>query len=1241
MSHKSFNLIISICFLICFAIFNGKISAHALDPAFSQSIFAMPELRSGLYVHINCKDGELLEDFVGSRGILGHGLVQAGLLENIRTYLTNQGIYGQAAADAGSFAKLFYADDMVNLLVVEDLKQAMDSGLTITEAMRIVAPQSMALLGQRPGGALTQGELTTLLSNAGITDYTIITENGLWAKVIKERPAGMDEWRNWGYDAEGSRHSNDATITKVPTGVRWLAGPVAPRGYRKAGHTRALVTSGGRLFQMTFNEADNLTNTEADRQMYLRAKDAFNGLFLWKVPWKYQAGLNYMNEIGRQEYVDQGAPLAATPDHVYASCIACGVTKHDAATGTILDSCILGGEPRSIILKSGVLYVTTVDSVYSIDTASLNFNWKVDAGAARNLKASDQGVFFLDFRKNSGDPVKLVKLNLNTGDEEHSVNLGETNDGQTPINFYQDCQIRLWGVSGGYVLVRSSVSASGPKGLFCYSGSDLSLTWQKLYETGDDESSYSDAVLYMNNLIWTRWNPHINGNQWYGLNPATGDSVKGFSYLWTLWSCAMPSALNNWIILPKFLRFQSIEDGTMEFYGGSRGHCRIHSIPANGLLYLLPHNCVCLDANISSEMGVCYTENSRTAQALADAGERLVPGPALNNTPSMGNADANDWPTFRYNMERKSCFAGSVSSSLTEKWSIQIAKPRPSQGILKEEWRVGLQHADLITSPTAAKGLVFVAVPHENKVTALDAATCTIKWNFIAGGRIDAAPTYYKGRSIFGSNDGWVYCLDASNGDLMWKYRAAPAHTRIQAYGQLESPWPVTGAVSVVNDIVAVGSGRSSRSDYGFSVIGLNVNTGEQVWEHISSDLNSQPTVCQPVLVSDGTNFHISLSGGSSYKYNILAGTRSGPAKSPDVLNSHRRGLLCGQWRELLGYVCKGAHKLGFGKVYGDARTPDVTYPSAFTQLLNIRDSDGMVFGYQVYRSERRGWMVPQASYLFGWHKDADNSQWHRELNLPLQIEAQVLAGDQLIVAGANNGVTHEGGGFLWFCSTVDGSTDKSYSLSAPPAHEGLIVADGELFISTTDGKLVCMSTKPAVHTINTGTHADEYVANTTEKAGARKDTDIEALKNNHSGMGNVRTTAGSTAEKPVIISAGIPSTQPDSIFIVAEESDIPDLDASAPLNNNAEKTCSEDHGRLNGKSTIICTHTNTEPEQRLALAEENTEITDSLENTDDSEPIADNDKKNSDKYVIRNSRTSRIIMLLSGIAAFVLFLSI
>ena len=72
---------------------------------------------------------------------------------------------------------------------------------------------------------------------------------------------------------------------------------------------------------------------------------------------------------------------------------------------------------------------------------------------------------------------------------------------------------------------------------------------------------------------------------------------------------------------------------------------------------------------------------------------------------------------------------------------------------------------DKISPPTIADDQVFVSLVDEQGVVALNTRNGQKQWEFTAGGRVDSPPTYHQGTVLFGSADGWVYCLRARDGD--------------------------------------------------------------------------------------------------------------------------------------------------------------------------------------------------------------------------------------------------------------------------------------------------------------------------------------------------------------------------------------------------------------------------------------------------------------------------------------------
>ena len=85
---------------------------------------------------------------------------------------------------------------------------------------------------------------------------------------------------------------------------------------------------------------------------------------------------------------------------------------------------------------------------------------------------------------------------------------------------------------------------------------------------------------------------------------------------------------------------------------------------------------------------------------------------------------------------------------------------------------------------------------------------------------------------------------------------------------------------------------------------------------------------------------------------------------------------------------------------------------------------------------------------------------------VPIRIRGMVLAGSTLFVAGPPDVVdasdpmaAFEGrkGAVLRAYDSADGTSQREYRLDSPPVFDGLIAAGDGLFISTMDGKLMCM----------------------------------------------------------------------------------------------------------------------------------------------------------------------------------------
>ena len=121
----------------------------------------------------------------------------------------------------------------------------------------------------------------------------------------------------------------------------------------------------------------------------------------------------------------------------------------------------------------------------------------------------------------------------------------------------------------------------------------------------------------------------------------------------------------------------------------------------------------------------------------------------------------------------------------------------------------------------------------------LNAQNGRLAWQFATAGPIKASPTVWEGRVLVGAGDGYVYCLEAATGRLLWRFCAAPAQRRIMVYGNLCSTWPVNTGVLVDNGIAYFGAGIVDMD--GTYVYALDARTGSIKWQNNScGHLNSE-----------------------------------------------------------------------------------------------------------------------------------------------------------------------------------------------------------------------------------------------------------------------------------------------------------------------------------------------------------------------------------------------------------------
>jgi len=194
---------------------------------------------------------------------------------------------------------------------------------------------------------------------------------------------------------------------------------------------------------------------------------------------------------------------------------------------------------------------------------------------------------------------------------------------------------------------------------------------------------------------------------------------------------------------------------------------------------------------------------------------------------------AGDWPQWHYDAGRSATSPDTLPDELHLQWLRQLPAPRPAWPPSQPSLRF-----DVSYSPVAAGKMLFVPSMVTDTVTAYDTETGQQRWQFFTEGPVRFAPVFHDGKLYAGSDDGYLYCLDAAKGTLLWKFRGGPTDRKILGNGRLISTWPVRGGPVLKGGVIYFTAGIWPFM--GIFVHAVDAESGEPVWTNSGDSITYQ-----------------------------------------------------------------------------------------------------------------------------------------------------------------------------------------------------------------------------------------------------------------------------------------------------------------------------------------------------------------------------------------------------------------
>ncbi len=775
------------------------------DVAIKNEAIKVTGIDAGIVVHLGSSDGALEAELASGGRMLVHGLAldNAAALR-ARATIASRGLYGLASIEqVTTLDRLPYADNQIDLLIA-DLNAITNTAFNQAELAK---------------GAPAQTEILRVLRPKGVA---LLRRDGDWKRTEKPQPAGLGEWTHFDGPVGGGFASSDKTV-QPPNQIQWVASDVRVewwgKGYNPATYSPGpgIRVAGRRTFYWG-QETERLIGDKKQPANQLVARGASNGIRLWTL--KTDTTSNSSSNLPRSLF-------AADESRVYTRMPADGKQPQrlaiiDAATGKPLanvadalptahnDKQKTPGEmylsPYNFMRLAGPMILQSAGyKLVAMDAVSGTARWTFDGGDGvvaaigavpaenrvyvvvhdgsqispwlRGIDGKNTGMYDMHARWVRAKARSVVALDLKTGktiwtcDEIAGHLVGQVIPHQDKVVVFGATRYGMVGV---------------------LNAADGKLLWLNTPST----KAAKEASVNPYNAVVRDDGIYIH---YYGQGGGTRmaqvawkDGAVSQTAPTPLNSRCMPlTATPGWLTYG--LGWWVAPDGTGTMLGIARAGCATPAVAAHGAMFYSPNSCHC----INQLRGYCsYTyeephpvvaDEKRLEKSLRKA-DGIAPSPSkLPDSPIVAEWNDGDWNRRR---------------------------PQTPQE----------------TAPVTVGGVEFVAVTHQHLIEARREGK--VLWSFTTDGRITSTPLVHENAVYVGGDDGWLYCLDAADGTMRWRFFGAPWHRKLLFNGQLISTWPISEVV-LCGGKVCFAAGLHAELAGGIRVYGLDPKNGTLAWSRL------------------------------------------------------------------------------------------------------------------------------------------------------------------------------------------------------------------------------------------------------------------------------------------------------------------------------------------------------------------------------------------------------------------------